>query len=194
MAYRKLGVTLSNLGMPRAQIDSALDPRLSVPQSSAGEGDVSHDRDVLLDRAGTEPQKAAEAFQQALNIDTSDMTASVNLANNLRQSPRSSRAPNRSTARSITSPRATQISMGNHAGDAHRRRQAREAESLYDEMARRFPAARAAQVYPVDLHLHARPVRLGRSILEEGARQPRIRSSRLARSATSRSSRCCAAG
>ena len=148
MAYRKLGVALSNMGMPRAQIDSALTRAYQFR-------DRLPDKERYLTIAtyystgpGLNRQKAAEAFQQALNIDTSDMTAAVNLAGQLRSRRQFARAESLYTAINRSS-RASQISMGNHAGTLVADGKAAEAESLYREMAKRFPAARAAQVYPV---------------------------------------------
>jgi tetratricopeptide (TPR) repeat protein len=148
MAYRKLGVALSNMGMPRPQIDSALSRAYQFR-------DRLPDKERYLTIAtyystgpGLNRQKAAEAFQQALNIDTSDMTAAVNLAGQLRGRRQFTRAESLYTAIN-RSPRASQISMGNHAGTLIADGKAAEAESVYREMAKRFPAARAAQVYPV---------------------------------------------
>jgi Flp pilus assembly protein TadD len=147
MAYRKLGVALSNAGMPRPQIDSALTRAYQFR-------DRLPDKERYLTIAtyystgpGLNRQKAAEAFQQALNVDTSDMTAAVNLANQLRSRRQFARAESLYAAIN-RSPRASQISMGNHAGTLVADGKAAEAESLYREMAKRFPAARAAQVYP----------------------------------------------
>jgi tetratricopeptide (TPR) repeat protein len=71
----------------------------------------------------------------------------VNLANTLRSRRELVRAE--SIYRAInTSPRASQISMSNHAGVLNTMGKPEAAESLYRELAKRFPQARVAQTYP----------------------------------------------
>ncbi len=154
MAYRKLGVTLSNLGMPRAQIDSALTRAYQLRNRLPEKEKYLTIASYYQTGPGFDRQKAAEALQQVLSIDTGDMTASVNLANSLRGRRELVRAE--SIFRAInTSPRATQVSMGNHAGILLTQGKVAESESAYKELARRFPGARASQVYPA-IFLYAR--------------------------------------
>jgi eukaryotic-like serine/threonine-protein kinase len=154
MAYRKLGVTLSNLAMPRAQIDSALTRAFQLRDRLPEKEKYLAIASYYQTGPGFDRKKAGEALQQALSVDTGDMTASVNLANNLRGRRELARAE--SIFRAInTSPRATQVSMSNHAGILLTQGKVAESESAYKELARRFPAARAAQTYPA-VFLYAR--------------------------------------
>ncbi len=154
MAYRKLGVTLSNLAMPRAQVDSALARAYALRNRLPEKEKYLTIATYYMSGPGLDRQKAIEAFQQALGIDSTDMTASVNLANTLRGRREYARAD--SIYRAVnTSPRATQVSMGNHAGVLMAEGKVAESESLYKELAKRFPAARASQTYP-SIFLYAR--------------------------------------
>ena len=147
MAYRKLGVTLGNLGMPRAPIDSALSRAYQY-----------RDRLPELERyvtiatyyqtgPGFDRQKAAEAWQQALAIDSTEVAALVNLANNYRTRRQLARAESLYAAVNA-SPRASQISWGNYAGTLLAEGKLSAAESAYAEVRRRFPNAQTAQVSP----------------------------------------------
>jgi tRNA A-37 threonylcarbamoyl transferase component Bud32/tetratricopeptide (TPR) repeat protein len=147
MAYRKLGVTLSNIGMPRAQIDSALtrayELRNRLPERERYLTTASY----FGTGPGLDRQKAAQAFEQVLALDSLDMTAAVNLANSLRQLREFARAD--SLYRRINrSTRATQISMSNHASLLMAAGKVAESESLFQETARRFPGSRIGQTYP----------------------------------------------
>jgi tetratricopeptide (TPR) repeat protein len=154
MAYRKLGVTLNNLGMPRAQIDSALDRAYQLRDRLPEKEKYLTIATYYMSGPGLDRKKAADAFEQVLSIDTGDMTASVNLANMLRQRRDLVRAE--SIYRAInTSSRSTQVSMGNHAGVLMAMGKTSEAESVYAELSKRFPAARAGQTYPaIFLFMH----------------------------------------
>jgi len=154
MAYRKLGVTLSNLGMPRAQVDSALGRAYALRDRLPDKEKYLTIATYYMSGPGSDRKKAADAFQQVLSIDTGDMTASVNLANMLRQRRDLVRAE--SIYRAVnTSIRATQVSMGNHAGTLMAQGKLAESESVYREMSKRFPASRASQTYPA-LFMYAR--------------------------------------
>ena len=147
MAYRKLGVNLSNIGMPRAQIDSALtrayELRDRLPERERHLATASY----FGTGPGLDRQKSAQALEQALALDSLDMTAAVNLANNLRGRREFARAD--SLYRRINkSSRATQTSMSNHAGLLMAAGRVAEAESLFNETARRFAGARVAQTFP----------------------------------------------
>src|SRR5262249_18274886 len=146
MAYRKLGVTLNNLQMPRAQVESAL-TRAYELRNRLPEKEKYLTIATYYMTGGFDRRKAIEAFQQALAVDSSDMTASVNLANQLRSSRQLARYD--SIYRAInTSSRMTQLSMSNEAGVLLAQGKVTESESLYKEMAKRFPAARPSQTYP----------------------------------------------
>jgi tetratricopeptide (TPR) repeat protein len=147
MAYRKLGVSLSNLQMPRAQIDSALDRAYQLRNRLPEKEKYLTIATYYMTGPALDRKKAADAFEHVLSVDSTDMTASVNLANTLRQRRELVRAE--SIYRAInTSSRATQVSMGNHASVLLTMGKTAEAESLYGEMAKRFPGSRTVQTYP----------------------------------------------
>ena len=146
MAYRKLGVALSNNGMPQPQVDSALNravqfsKRLPEKERYLAIGtyyDISSARDR---------RKASDAFQQVLNIDSADAAALNNLANDLRSLRQYARAE--SLYRIVaTSPRAPQVSLSNYIATLFVQGKIVRAESVYDELRRRYPNTRA-QLYP----------------------------------------------
>ena len=154
MAYRKLGVTLGNLQMPRAQIDSALERAYKLRDRLPEKERYLTIATYFQNGPGLDRQKAGEALRQALSIDTGDVTASVNYANNLRSRRELVRAE--SIYRAInTSSRVSQVSMGNHAGILLTMGRTAAAESLYREMGRKFPGARQVQTSPA-LFMHIR--------------------------------------
>ena len=147
MAYRKLGVTLGNLGMSRAAIDSALSRAYQYRDRLPERERYVTIGTYYQSGAGFDRQKAAEAWQQALAIDSTEVAALVNLANNYRSRRQFARAE--SLYASVNaSPRASQISWGNYAGTLLADGKIAAAESAWTEVRRRFPNAQAAQVSP----------------------------------------------
>jgi tetratricopeptide (TPR) repeat protein len=146
MAYRKLGVTLGNLGMPRAQVDSALtrafrySDRLPPKERYLTIGtyysNVPH-----LDRL-----KAAEAYQSALSLDSTDVTAAINLAGILRSLRQFARAE--SLYKMVNAARASSASLGNYASMLLVEGRVAASESVFREMARRIPTAGPSQTFP----------------------------------------------
>jgi len=146
MAYRKLGVTLNNLQLARPQIDSALTRAYQLRDRLPEKERYLTIASYYMTGPGMDRAKAADAFQQALNVDPNDMTAAVNLAGMLRSRRDLVRAE--SIYRAVNaSPRATQISMSNHAGTLLAQGRVEAAESLFRETARQFPASNASQTY-----------------------------------------------
>src|SRR5437867_2344402 len=147
MAYRKLGVALSNNGMPKAQIDSALtrafhySGRLPEKERYLTIGTYYHVG------PGRDRRRAGEAFQQALNIDSTDGAALNNLANCMQSLRQFARAE--SLYRVLaTSPRAPQVAVGNYAGTLFMEGKITQSESVYAELKRRFPTATTSHNYP----------------------------------------------
>jgi hypothetical protein len=146
MAYRKLGVTLGNLGMPRAQVDSALtrafrySDRLPPKERYLTIGtyysNVPH-----LDR-----RKAAEAYRSALSLDSTDLTAAINLAGVLRSLRQF--VPAESLYKAINAVRVSTASLGNYAGMLLMQGKVAASESVFREMAQRIPNAGPSQTYP----------------------------------------------
>jgi tetratricopeptide (TPR) repeat protein len=146
MAYRKLGVALSNNGMPRPQVDSALTRALQYSKRLPEKERYLAIGTYYDIGPGSDRRKASEAFQQVLNIDSTDAAALNNLANDLRSLRQYARAE--SLYRVIaTTPRAPQVSLSNYIGTLFVDGKISQAESVYDELRRRFPTVRA-QMYP----------------------------------------------
>ena len=148
MAYRKLGVTLNNLGMSRASIDSALSRAYQYRDRLPERERYVTIATYYQTGSGFDRQKAAEAWQQALAIDSTEVAALVNLANNYRSRRQFARAESLYAAVNA-SPRASQISWGNYAGTLMADGKLAAADSAYAEVRHRFPNAQTAQVSPV---------------------------------------------
>jgi len=147
MAYRKLGVTLNNLRMSRAAIDSALSRAYQYRDRLPERERYVTIATYYQTGSGSDRQKAAEAWQQALAIDSTEVAALVNLANNYRSRRQFARAETL-YAEVNASPRASQISWGNYAGTLLADGKIAAADSAYAEVRRRFPNAQTAQVSP----------------------------------------------
>jgi tRNA A-37 threonylcarbamoyl transferase component Bud32/tetratricopeptide (TPR) repeat protein len=154
MAYRKLGIALSNAGMPRPQVDSALTQAFKysarLPEKeryiaigSYYQNGPPHDR-----------RKAAEAWQRVLSIDSTEPAALNNLANIYRGLRQFARAESLYRVLS-TSPRAAQVSLSNYVGTLFTEGKIAQAESAYSEWRRRFPSSPSALSYP-PLFMYAR--------------------------------------
>jgi Flp pilus assembly protein TadD len=147
MAYRKLGVALNNNGMPRAQVDSALARAYQFSDRLPEKEKYLAIATYYQTGPGHDRQRAAEAFQQALSIDSTDLTAAVNLANNYRSRRQFARAE--SLYASVNaSPRASQVSIANYAGTLLADGKVSQAESVFKDLSRRFPAVLSGQVSP----------------------------------------------
>ena len=154
MAYRKLGVALSNSGMPRAQIDSALtkafqhSPRLPERERYLAVGTYYMSGPV------SDRRQAAEAFEHVLSVDSMDPTALNNLANiyrGLRQFARAETLYHRLVA----SPQVPQVSFGNYVGTLFTEGKIVQAESAYHHWQRRLPSTSLSVGFP-PLFMYAR--------------------------------------
>jgi tRNA A-37 threonylcarbamoyl transferase component Bud32/tetratricopeptide (TPR) repeat protein len=154
MAYRKLGVALSNNGMPRAQVDSALTRAYKFADRLPDKEKYITIATYYQTGPGLDRQKAAEAWQHALALDSTDVIAAVNLANNYRGRRQLARAESLYSTVNRTS-RAPQVSLGNEAGVLLAQGKVAASESVYAEIKRRFPAVPIAQTYPA-IFMYAR--------------------------------------
>ena len=147
MAYRKLGITLTNMGMPRSQVDSALGKAYQYRGRLSEKERHLTVATYYANGPGRDRQRAAAAFEQALAIDPMDVTAIVGLANNLRSRRQFARAESlyKVAARST---RATQVTVGNLGGTLFNAGKIAEAESVYADMRVRFPNTVTAQTVP----------------------------------------------
>ena len=147
MAYRKLGIALSNGGMPRAQIDSALrnafrySARLPERERYLAIGSYYQNGPERNRR------KAAEAFERVLSIDSTDPAALNNLANIYRSLRQFARAESLYHVL-VASPRAAQVSFSNYVGALLTEGKLSQAESGYGQWTRRFPPSQSALTYP----------------------------------------------
>jgi len=147
MAYRKLGVVLSNAGMPFQQRDSALTQAFKY-------------RDRLTERErylaigtyyqigpGRDRVKAAAAFEQVIAIDPTDFAAANNLANLLRSRRQLARAETLYRVAAANG-RGTQTIFGNLASTLFDQGKLAEAESVAKVMRAQFPNAPSSSALP----------------------------------------------
>lgn len=147
MAYRKLGVSLSNLGMPRSQVDSALTRAYRFRDRLPEKEQYLTVATYYSSGPGHDRQKAIEAFQQALAVDSTDATAAINLANQFASLRQFDRAD--SIYASVNrSPRVSQVSLSNQLGMYLSQGKLVQAESTYEEFAARFPNAQNVRTLP----------------------------------------------
>jgi eukaryotic-like serine/threonine-protein kinase len=147
MAYRKLGVTLSNLGMPAAQSDSALTRAYQLRNRLTDRERYLTEATYYMAGPGRDRQRAADAFERALAIDPNDVTASNNLASNLLSRRQYARAESL-YANLARSPRAPQSTMGALVAVLFNTGRVGAADSVFREMERRFPNAPLVQTMP----------------------------------------------
>jgi eukaryotic-like serine/threonine-protein kinase len=147
MAYRKLGVVLSNSGMPFQQRDSALTQAFRF-------------RDRLTERErylaigtyyqigpGRDRVKAAAAFERVIAIDPTDFAAANNLANLLRSRRQLARAETLYRVAAANG-RGTQTIFGNLVSTLFDQGKLAEAESVAKVMRAQFPAAPSSSALP----------------------------------------------
>jgi tRNA A-37 threonylcarbamoyl transferase component Bud32/tetratricopeptide (TPR) repeat protein len=146
MAYRKLGVALSNNSMPRSQVDSALTRALQYSKRLPEKERYLAIGTYYDIGPGHDRRKASDAFQQVLNIDSTDAAAINNLANDLRSLRQFARAESLYHI-GAASPRAPQVALSNYIGTLFVQGKIAQAESAYRELQRRFPTTRV-QMYP----------------------------------------------
>jgi tRNA A-37 threonylcarbamoyl transferase component Bud32 len=165
MAYRKLGVTLGNLGMPRAPIDSALSRAYQYRERLPELERYITIATYYQTGPGFDRQKAAEAWQQALAVDSTEVAALVNLANNYRSRRQLARAESLYAAVNA-SPR------GQLCRDVVGRRQAVRRRIGVRRGTPPLPQCPNRAGLPRGDDVSARPVRLGRSILAHPQHEP----------------------
>ena len=152
MAYRKLGVSLSNFGMPRAQVDSALTKAYQYRDRLTEKERHLAVATYYGSGPGRNRPRAAAAFEQALAIDSTDVTAAINLANNLRTRRQFERAESL-YMRVARSPRPSQVALSNLGGTLFNAGKVAQAESVYAELRRQYPAVTGGQtVLPVFMY------------------------------------------
>ncbi|HVS17773.1 MAG TPA: tetratricopeptide repeat protein, partial [Planctomycetota bacterium] len=143
MAWRKLGVALSNSGMPRPRVDSALEQayrfrdRLTERERLLAEGTYFHLG------PGRDRRRAIQAYERLLRIDPTESGAANNLATILIGRRDFARAESLFKAQ-IAEGRATSQQYGNLTGVLFNGGKVDEAEESFREFGRLFPTALAA--------------------------------------------------
>ena len=148
MAYRKLGVALLNLGMPRAQSDSAFTRAYQLRERLSEKERYLTIAAYFAGGPGLNRQKAAEAYDRVLAIDPNDVTASLSLAGNLVSRRQYARAESIYTA-IVRSPRVNLGSMQSLISVMFNSGRIHQADSVYTELLKRFPNAPLARTLPV---------------------------------------------
>jgi tetratricopeptide (TPR) repeat protein/tRNA A-37 threonylcarbamoyl transferase component Bud32 len=147
MAYRKLGVALNNLGMPRAQVDSALTRAYQFRDRLPEKEKYLAIAAYYSPGPGFDRAKAIDAYQQALRVDSTNIVAAHNLAGlyvGQRQFARAEslyhviNQPSVATQSSITGEMNVYIAEGKMA----------QADSLVRILGQRFPNAQATKTLP----------------------------------------------
>jgi eukaryotic-like serine/threonine-protein kinase len=154
MAYRKLGIALSNGGMPHAQVDSALTKAFKYSARLPEKERFLAIGSYYQNGPERNRRKAGEAFEHVLSIDSTEPAALNNLANiyrSLRQFARAESLYRIQTA----SPRAAQVSFSNFLGTLMVQGKVAQAESAFAVWQRRFPPSATALAYPA-LLMYAR--------------------------------------
>ena len=147
MAYRKLGIALSNSGMPRAQIDSALTKAFTHSGRLPERERYLTIGSYYQNGPPRNRRKAADAYERVLSIDSTDPAALNNLANIYRGLRQFARAESLYRVL-VASPRAAQVSFGNYVGTLFADGKLAEAESAHAEWKRRFPPSTTTLTYP----------------------------------------------
>jgi tetratricopeptide (TPR) repeat protein len=148
MAYRKLGVALSNAGLPRARVDSALArayrfrDRLTERERLLAEGTYYHLG------PGRDRRRAIRAYEALLAIDPTESGAANNLGSIYLGRREFARAESLFKSQ-IAAGRATSQQYTNLLMALYNGGKLAEAEQLAAEYRRRFPSAIAAIVAPV---------------------------------------------
>jgi tetratricopeptide (TPR) repeat protein len=148
MAYRKLGVALSNSGLPRVRVDSALErayrfrDRLTDRERLLAEGTYYHLG------PGRDRRRAIRAYESLLAIDPSESGAANNLGSIYSGRREFARAESLFKAQ-IASGRATSQQYTNLLAALYNGGKLAEAERVAAEMRRRLPAAVAGTLAPM---------------------------------------------
>jgi Flp pilus assembly protein TadD len=153
MAWRKLGVALSNSGLPRVQVDSALAnayrfrDRLTERERLLAEGTYFHLG------PGRDRRLAIRAYEALLALDPTETAASNNLANILSGRRQLVRAESLYKSQ-INAGRATAQQYTNLAPVLFNQGKVEEAEQLVATFSQRFPTSLFTQTAPPSFYYH----------------------------------------
>ena len=171
MAYRKLGVALSNSGMPRIRVDSALERAFRFR-------DRLTERERLLAEGtyyqlgpGRDRGRAIRAYEALLAIDPNESGAANNLASILSGRREFARAESL-FKRMIASGRATSQQYTNLISVLYNGGKVEEAEKLSAEYRQRFPQSSIGHVAPVTFLYQREQFDSMQTVLRELERSP----------------------
>jgi tetratricopeptide (TPR) repeat protein/tRNA A-37 threonylcarbamoyl transferase component Bud32 len=171
MAYRKLGVALSNSGMPRVRVDSALErayrfrDRLTERERLLAEGTYYHLG------PGRDRRRAIRAYEALLAIDPTETGAANNLGSIYSGRREFARAESLFKAQ-IAAGRATSQQYTNLLAVLYNGGKLPEAEKVAAELRRRFPAAASGAVAPVSFLYQRGQLDSMELVLKELAKSP----------------------
>jgi tetratricopeptide (TPR) repeat protein len=147
MAYRKLGVGLSNLGMPRPQVDSALTRAYQFRDRLPEKERYLTTATYFMSGPGHDRRKGIAAYERVLALDSTDLIAATNLAGALTNRREYARAESL-YARLASSPRASQVAVVNYLTLMLTQGKLAQADSIARSIAERFPNATATRTLP----------------------------------------------
>ena len=151
MAWRKLGVSLNNSGLPRVQVDSALEnayrfrDRLTERERLLAEGTYFHLG------PGRDRERAIRAYEALLALDPTETAAANNLANILLGRRELARAESLFKAQ-IDAGRATSQQYTNLVPVLFNQGKAAEAEQVTEQLRQRFPTSLFVQTAPIQFY------------------------------------------
>jgi len=147
MAYRKLGVGLSNLGMPRAQIDSALTKAYQFRDRLPEKEKYLAIAAYYSPGPGFDRAKTIDAYRQALRVDSTNIIAAHNLA--LQLVGQRQFAAAESLYRMLNQPATvTQSSLTGEMNVYLAEGKIPQVDSIVRVLAQRFPNAQATKTLP----------------------------------------------
>lgn len=146
MAYRKLGVALSDAGMPRAQVDSALTRAYEFRNRLPEKEKYNTIATYYSTGPGADREKAGAAYEHVLALDSTDFTAAANFARNLAARRQYARAD--TLYARVLAAHPSQVVLGNYFSMSLTEGKVARADSLAAELVRQFPNAQTARIAP----------------------------------------------
>ena len=143
MAWRKLGVALSNAGLPRARADSALERAYQLRHRLTERERLLTEGSYFGNGPGRDRRLAARAYEAVLALDSSDVAATNNLAN-IYMGRRDFVRAEALHRRAIAGGRGTSTTYQNLIGALYNGGKLDEAQKTLDEYRRLFPTAPTA--------------------------------------------------
>jgi tRNA A-37 threonylcarbamoyl transferase component Bud32/tetratricopeptide (TPR) repeat protein len=143
MAWRKLGVALSNAGLPRARSDSAFERAYRLRDRLTERERLLAEGSYFGNGPGRDRRLAARAYEAILALDSADVASTNNLAN-IYMGRRDFARAEALHRRAIAAGRGTSVTYQNLIGALYNGGRLDEAQKTLDEYRRLFPTATAA--------------------------------------------------